>query len=72
MTAPGPAHLGQVRERDANVPGARLRCWDTERPGVPVVLLHGAIGNGSVWTHQHASLSQAGLRSISYRRYCPV
>lgn len=52
----------------ADLGDARLWYRDTGGSGVPVVFLHAATGNGSVWEYQIPAFTAAGYRVITYDR----
>lgn len=50
------------------VAGAQIRVLDTGGNGIPVLLLHSAVGDADVWQHQLAALAEVGFRAIAFDR----
>ncbi len=52
----------------AELPGTRLRYWDTGGSGRPVILMHAATQSAAGWVYQQPALAAAGYRAIGYSR----
>jgi pimeloyl-ACP methyl ester carboxylesterase len=75
MTTPAPIWIpvpippqAPAHEAVAELPGTRLRYWDTGGTGRPVVLMHAATHSAAGWVYQQPVLAKAGYRAIGYSR----
>ena len=57
-----------AREGIAEIAGAKLSYWDTGGAGTPIMLMHPASSDASIWPYQQPVFAAAGYRVIAFSR----